>query len=172
MEVGSNESYFLILSNCQECFDYFRKPAGSKTEPICWWMYRRRRLQTVGVVQDNLRRLHRRLVQALAGRVATEVQSAGLLGGHHQARLWQVEYFSHSNYFSNILFRDTRQSHNVAGVETRVQGWGNTDSVEYLGLVYFLSSHWSFHLFLQIPPGLPGLLEMLATTWVIWSNIS
>jgi len=31
-----------------------------------------------------------------------------------------------------VYDRDTRQSHNVAGVETRVQGWGNTDSVEYL----------------------------------------
>jgi len=31
-----------------------------------------------------------------------------------------------------FLIRDSRQSRNIAGVETRVQGWGNTDSVEYL----------------------------------------
>jgi len=31
-----------------------------------------------------------------------------------------------------VYDRDSRKSHNVAGVETRVQGWGNTDSVEYL----------------------------------------
>jgi len=31
-----------------------------------------------------------------------------------------------------VYDRETRKSSNVAGVETRVQGWGNTDSVEYL----------------------------------------
>jgi len=31
-----------------------------------------------------------------------------------------------------VYDRDSRKSRNIAGVETRVQGWGNTDSVEYL----------------------------------------
>ena len=32
-----------------------------------------------------------------------------------------------------IYDRETRQSRNVEGVETRVPGWGDTESVEYLG---------------------------------------
>ena len=32
-----------------------------------------------------------------------------------------------------IYDRETRQSRNVEGVETRVPGWGGTESVEYLG---------------------------------------
>ena len=32
-----------------------------------------------------------------------------------------------------VYDRRSRVSRNVAGVETRVPGWGDTDSVEYLG---------------------------------------
>ena len=73
-------------------------------------------------------------MKTLAGRVAAEREQTDLLGRHHQTGVQQVgrqgrAFVNHSL----VLCRTSGRSSNVVGVETRVPGWGQTSSVEYLG---------------------------------------